>query len=187
MRFTKMHGLGNDYIYLNGLEGLPERLPELARRMSDRHFGVGSDGVIWVCPSDRAHFKMRMFNADGSEGEMCGNGIRCLGKYVYDKGLTGETRLTIETGGGLRTLELLTEEGRVRDLIRAVQAARKKAGLQVDDRIRLSLGVKVPEQWRGVLMNEVLATELGQEGNYEYDEIAKGGGENVTISLEKVG
>ena len=114
MRFTKMHGLGNDYIYLNGLEGLPERLPELARRMSDRHFGVGSDGVIWVCPSDRAHFKMRMFNADGSEGEMCGNGIRCLGKYVYDKGLTGETRLTIETGGGLRTLELLTEGGRVR-------------------------------------------------------------------------
>ena len=80
----------------------------------------------------------------------------------------------------------LREEGRVRDLIRAVQAARKKAGLQVDDRIRLSLSVKVPEQWRGVLMNEVLATELGQEGNYGYDEIAKVGGENVTISLEKV-
>ena len=114
MRFTKMEGLGNDYIYLNGLDGLPEDLPALARRMSDRHFGVGSDGIICICPSERADFRMRMFNADGSEGEMCGNGIRCLGKYVYDKGLTNKKKLTIETGGGLRTLELLTEDGLVK-------------------------------------------------------------------------
>lgn len=114
MRFTKMEGLGNDYIYLNGLDGLPEDLPALARRMSDRHFGVGSDGIICICPSERADFRMRMFNADGSEGEMCGNGIRCLGKYVYDKGLTNKKKLTIETGGGLRTLELLTEDGMVK-------------------------------------------------------------------------
>ena len=114
MRFTKMEGLGNDYIYLNGLDGLPEDLPALARRMSNRHFGVGSDGIICICPSDQADFRMRMFNADGSEGEMCGNGIRCLGKYVYDKGLTHKKKLTIETGGGLRTLELLTEDGLVK-------------------------------------------------------------------------
>ena len=114
MRFTKMEGLGNDYIYLNGLDGLPEDLPALARRMSNRHFGVGSDGIICICPSERADFRMRMFNADGSEGEMCGNGIRCLGKYVYDKGLTHKKKLTIETGGGLRTLELLTEDGLVK-------------------------------------------------------------------------
>ena len=114
MRFTKMEGLGNDYIYLNALEGLPEDLPALARRMSDRHFGVGGDGIICICPSDRADFRMRMFNADGSEGEMCGNGIRCLGKYVYDRGLTRKQKLTIETGGGLRTLELLTEDGLVK-------------------------------------------------------------------------
>ena len=114
MPFTKMGGLGNDYIYLNGLDGLPEDLPALARRMSDRHFGVGSDGIICICPSERADFRMRMFNADGSEGEMCGNGIRCLGKYVYDKGLTHKKKLTIETGGGLRTLELLTEDGLVK-------------------------------------------------------------------------
>ena len=114
MHFTKMEGLGNDYIYLNGLDGLPEDLPALARRMSDRHFGVGSDGIICICPSERADFRMRMFNADGSEGEMCGNGIRCLGKYVYDKGLTHKRKLTIETGGGLRTLELLTEDGLVK-------------------------------------------------------------------------
>lgn len=114
MRFTKMEGLGNDYIYLNGLDGLPEDLPALARRMSNRHFGVGSDGIICICPSDQADFRMRMFNADGSEGEMCGNGIRCLGKYVYDKGLTHKRKLTIETGGGLRTLELLTQDGLVK-------------------------------------------------------------------------
>lgn len=113
MRFTKMQGLGNDYVYLNGLDGLPEDLPELARRMSDRHFGVGSDGLICICPSQTADFKMRIFNADGSEGEMCGNGIRCLGKYVYDKGLTGKRELTVETAAGLRTLELLVENGRV--------------------------------------------------------------------------
>ncbi len=107
MYFTKMHGLGNDYIYLNGLDGLPEHLPELARTMSRRHFGVGSDGLICICPSEQADFRMLMFNADGSQGEMCGNGIRCLGKYVYDHGLTHSRTITVETGAGLRTLELL--------------------------------------------------------------------------------
>lgn len=106
MRFTKMHGLGNDYIFLNCMESMPEDLPGLARRLSDRHFGVGGDGIICVCPPDRADFKMRMFNADGSEGAMCGNGIRCVGKYVYDKGLTRKTCLTIDTGAGPRRLEL---------------------------------------------------------------------------------
>ncbi len=113
MKFTKMQGLGNDYIYLDGMQGLPEDLPELARRLSDRHFGVGGDGLICVCPSKWADFQMRMFNADGSEGRMCGNGIRCLGTYVYEKGLTDKTDLTIETLSGLRSLTLLLEEGRV--------------------------------------------------------------------------
>ena len=137
MRFTKMEGLGNDYIYLNGMEGLPEDLPALARRMSDRHFGVGSDGLICICPSDRADFKMRMFNADGSEGEMCGNGIRCLGKYVYDKGLTKRKELTIETGGGLRTLELLTADG-------LVQVVRVDMGRpQVGEMLELKAGDRI--------------------------------------------
>ena len=110
---------------------------------------------------------------------------------MYEQMIAEEVNVkTVENGAETWLDKELTaelrEEGRVRDLIRAVQAARKKAGLQVDDRIRLSLSAKVPEQWRGVLMNEVLATELGQEGNYGYDEIAKVGGENVTISLEKV-
>ena len=124
MHVTKMQGLGNDYIYLNGLEGLPEDLPALARRMSDRHFGVGGDGIICICPSDRADFRMRMFNADGSEGEMCGN------KYVYDKGLTHKKELTIETGGGLRTLELLTEGGLVKAV--RVQMGRPQVGAALE-------------------------------------------------------
>ena len=113
MRFAKMHGLGNDYIFINCLENMPEDLPGLARRLSDRHFGAGGDGIICVCPADRADFKMRMFNADGSEGAMCGNGIRCFGKYVYDKGLTDRRHLTIETLAGERELSLLMEHGAV--------------------------------------------------------------------------
>ena len=112
MRFTKMHGLGNDYIFLNCMESLPEDLGELARRLSDRHFGVGGDGIICVCPSQRADFQMRMFNADGSEGAMCGNGIRCFGKYVFDRGLTDKAHLTIETPAGEREISLMAAQGK---------------------------------------------------------------------------
>ena len=112
VRFTKMQGLGNDYIYLNCLEHTPEDLPGLARRLSDRHFGVGGDGLICICPSGCADFRMRMFNADGSEGRMCGNGIRCVGKYVYDRGLTAKTALDIETAAGVKHLALQVEGGK---------------------------------------------------------------------------
>lgn len=113
MHITKMHGLGNDYIYLNGLEGAPEDLPGLAVRLSDRHFGVGGDGVICIRPGRDRDFTMEMCNADGSRGAMCGNGIRCVGKYVYDKGLTRKTCLTIDTDAGPRVLELQVRGGRV--------------------------------------------------------------------------
>ena len=106
MRFTKMEGLGNDYIYLNCLEETPENLPELAVRLSDRHFGVGADGIICVKPGRGGDFTMEMYNADGSRGTMCGNGVRCVGKYVYDRGFTRKTCLTIDTDAGPRTLEL---------------------------------------------------------------------------------
>ena len=112
MDFTKMHGLGNDYIFLNCMESTPDNLGELACRLSHRRFGVGGDGIICVCPSRRADFKMRMFNADGSEGAMCGNGIRCFGKYVYDKGLTDKAHLIIETLSGDRELSLMIKNGR---------------------------------------------------------------------------
>lgn len=113
MKFTKMQGLGNDYVYLDCTKATPVDLPALAVRVSDRHFGVGSDGLICICASEKADFRMRMFNADGSEGEMCGNGIRCVGKLVYDKGLTDKTTLTVETLAGLKTLELTVADGKV--------------------------------------------------------------------------
>ncbi|MEM5767677.1 MAG: diaminopimelate epimerase [Bacillota bacterium] len=113
MKFTKMHGCGNDYVYLNCLtEDIADR-PALAVRVSNRNFGVGSDGLICICPSETADFKMDMYNADGSQAQMCGNGIRCVGKYVYDKGLTDKARLTIETKAGLKTLDLNVVDGRV--------------------------------------------------------------------------
>jgi diaminopimelate epimerase len=114
MRFTKMHGAGNDYIYVDCFrQPTPDHPAELARRVSDRHFGIGGDGLILICPSAVADARMQMFNADGSEAEMCGNGVRCLAKYVYEHGLSRKDTLQIETGAGLLTLELEVVEGRV--------------------------------------------------------------------------
>src|SRR5919109_347445 len=106
MKFTKMHGIGNDYIYVNGFEEHIENPAAVARAVSDRHFGIGSDGLILILPSTQADFRMRMFNADGSEAQMCGNGIRCLAKYVYDHRLTRKTTLLVETLAGVLELQL---------------------------------------------------------------------------------
>ena len=113
MKFTKMHGIGNDYIYVNCMDGIGFDPAQTSIQLSDRHFGVGSDGMILICPSDKADFRMRMFNADGSEGKMCGNGVRCFAKYVYCKGLTHKTVITIETLGGIKTAWLTVENGDV--------------------------------------------------------------------------
>ncbi len=113
MHFTKMHGCGNDYIYVDGAREKIDDKGKLAVRLSERHFGIGSDGVIFINPSDDADFEMQMFNADGSEGEMCGNGIRCVGKYVYDKGMIKSDTVRISTKAGIKTLKLKTEGGRV--------------------------------------------------------------------------
>ena len=104
MQFTKMQGLGNDYLYVYG--EVPENIRDISTALSDRHFGAGADGMIFISPSAAADFKMRIFNADGSEAKMCGNGIRCVGKYVYDKGYTDKTRLRIETLSGIKGLKL---------------------------------------------------------------------------------
>ena len=113
IKFTKMHGLGNDYVYIDAINQKIENESSLAKFVSNRHFGIGSDGLILICKSDIADFKMRMFNSDGSEAEMCGNGIRCVGKFVYDKGLTDKTTVKIETLAGIKTLALNTKEGTV--------------------------------------------------------------------------
>tara|TARA_R110002095_G_scaffold23227_1_gene24700 strand:- start:4892 stop:5731 length:840 start_codon:yes stop_codon:yes gene_type:complete len=107
MKFTKMHGAGNDYVYVNCFEEtLPQDIASLAIQVSDRHKGIGSDGLILICPSEKADAQMRMFNADGSESEMCGNGIRCVAKYVYDHGIAQQQSLKIETGAGILNLDL---------------------------------------------------------------------------------
>ena len=113
MIFTKMHGCGNDYIYIDGAKEKISDKPGLAVRLSDRHFGIGGDGVIFINPSEMADFEMEMYNADGSRGKMCGNGIRCVAKYVYDRGLTEKKELTIVSCGSVKTLWLEVEEGKV--------------------------------------------------------------------------
>jgi diaminopimelate epimerase len=114
MKFVKMQGAGNDYVYIDCTEEELENPVDVARKISDRHFGVGGDGLILICPSDVADFKMRMFNADGSEAQMCGNGIRCFAKFVYDRGLKRRETLRVETLAGVMNLDLTAENGRVK-------------------------------------------------------------------------
>ena len=113
MQFTKMHGLGNDYVYVNGFDEQVDDPGAVAQAVSDRHFGIGSDGLILILPSDKADCRMRMFNADGSEAQMCGNGIRCVAKYVYDRGIARRERLSVETLAGVLDLNLFVAKGEV--------------------------------------------------------------------------
>ncbi len=131
MHFTKMHGLGNDYLYVFG--DVPDDIAALSVRLSDRHFGAGSDGMIYISRSDVADFKMRIFNADGSEAMMCGNGIRCVGKYVYDKGYTDDTHLRIETLSGIKDLELTVRHGKVH----RVTVQMGKTAVRADDSLQI--------------------------------------------------
>jgi diaminopimelate epimerase len=136
VRFTKMEGIGNDYVYVNCFAETVENPQELAVRMSRYHFGCGSDGLILIMPSDKADFRMRMFNNDGSESEMCGNGIRCVAKYCHDRGLTGKETITIETGGGVKTLHLNVVDG-------VTQSVRVDMGVPELD------GAKIPSMMTG--------------------------------------
>ncbi len=132
MKFTKMQGLGNDYLYVYG--EVPADIEELSKKLSDRHFGAGSDGMIYISLSEVADFKMRIFNADGSEAKMCGNGIRCVGKYVYDKGYTDKTHLTVETLSGVKALDLNIRCGKVKSV--SVDMGRA----EVQDELELPIG-----------------------------------------------
>ncbi len=113
MKFTKMQGAGNDYVYVNCLEEQVSNPAEVSKYVSDRHFGIGADGLILIKPSERADFEMAMYNADGSQGEMCGNAIRCVAKYVYDRGMTDKRQISIDTLAGIKYLELFLENGKV--------------------------------------------------------------------------
>jgi diaminopimelate epimerase len=132
MHFTKMHGLGNDYIYVNGFDEHVDDPPAVARAVSDRHFGIGGDGLILILPSTKADCRMRMFNADGSEAQMCGNGIRCLAKYVYEHGIARKTNLQVETLAGILDLQLLQNPGDS-EVIDAVRVRMGEPRLQRED------------------------------------------------------
>lgn len=176
MHFTKMHGLGNDYLYVFG--DVPDNIAELSQKLSDRHFGAGSDGMIYIGPSQIADFGMRIFNADGSEAAMCGNGIRCVGKYVYDKGYTDKTNLTIETMSGIRTLEMQVRSGRVRSVtvdMGTVEVG-KELSLEVGGRTVTGTPVSVGNPHFVIFVNdidEVPLTELGPR--IEKHEVFPGG------------
>ena len=117
IKFTKMHGIGNDYVYIDCVkEQLNVDLSDLTKKMSDRHFGIGSDGIVLILPSDKADFRMRMLNSDGSEAEMCGNAVRCIGKYVYDRQLTQKKTVSLETLGGIKVLDLFVQDGKVKSV-----------------------------------------------------------------------
>lgn len=113
IKFTKMQGCGNDYVYVNCMDEMIDNPEKVSQYVSDRHFGIGSDGLILICPSDVADFRMAMYNADGSEGKMCGNGVRCIAKYVYDNGITDKDKISIETKGGIKYLDLTITDGKV--------------------------------------------------------------------------
>jgi diaminopimelate epimerase len=153
MRFTKMHGAGNDYIYVNCFEETPPGdLPELARVVSDRHKGIGSDGLILIRPSTVADARMQMFNADGSEAEMCGNGVRCVAKYVYDHGIARKETLRIETGRGVLMLELLAANGAV-DRVRVGMGQPILKGAEIPTRLPGDPPVLVPLDVAGRSLN----------------------------------
>ncbi|WP_411336309.1 diaminopimelate epimerase [Ruminococcus gauvreauii] len=179
MKFTKMHGIGNDYVYVNCLTETVDDPCETARFISDRHFGVGSDGLILIKPSDKADFMMDMYNSDGSQGAMCGNGIRCVAKYVYDYGLTDKTRIAIETKSGIKYLDLTLSEGLVSMVRVNMGAPDLKAGripiisdhdnvvnepIEVGGQVYRMTGVSMGNPHAVVYMEDVAGLEIEKTG-----------------------
>ena len=159
MRFTKMHGIGNDYVYVSGFDEQVDDPAALAQAVSDRHFGIGGDGLILILPSDKADCRMRMFNADGSEAQMCGNGIRCVAKYVYDRGIVRRTALTVETLAGVMDLDLFVAGGAV-DRVRVNMGAPRLQRAQIPMRGAPGEVLNEPLRVNGATF-EVTAVSMG--------------------------
>lgn len=178
MKFTKMEGCGNDYVYVNGFEEKIDNPNEVAIAVSDRHFGIGSDGLIIINPSEVADFKMCMYNADGSEGKMCGNGIRCVAKYVYDFKLTDKDVITVETLSGIKTLKLNVENGKVKT-VRVNMGAPilecDKVPVKYDDEKMINKPVKVDEKTFNItcvsMGNPHAVTFINDTDNLEIEKI----------------
>lgn len=181
MKFTKMHGTGNDYIYVNGFEEKIDNPVEFAKKFSDRHKGIGSDGLVIIHPSENSDFRMQMLNADGSEAEMCGNASRCIGKYVYDKGLTTKTELTLETLAGIKVLKLF------------INADNKVEKVTVDMGEPILDAKLIPTTFEGTSVIKKLVS-FGQYTNYELTCVSMGNPHAVifiddvlTLDLPKIG
>jgi diaminopimelate epimerase len=160
MKFTKMHGIGNDYVYMSTFDQKPPEDPaRLAVAVSDRHFGIGSDGLILITPSERADARMRMFNADGSESEMCGNGVRCVAKYIHDHAIAPKPRVTVETGRGVLTLDLEVEAGKARR-VRVDMGAPILRGAEIPTTLPGNPPIDVPLEILGVKL-AVTAVSMG--------------------------
>ena len=164
MKFTKMHGLGNDYLYVYG--EVPNNVAELSRKLSERHFGVGSDGMIYISKSGIANFKMRIFNADGSEAKMCGNGIRCVGKYVYDKGYTDKRFISVETLSGVKYLTLQVVNGKVKSVTVDMGQAKsqKSMELTIDGEKVLLIPVSVGNPHAVIFVDDIEKVPLTRLG-----------------------
>jgi diaminopimelate epimerase len=165
MKFTKMHGIGNDYVYVDGLAEKIADPVAVARKVSDRHFGIGSDGLILILPSDKADVRMRMFNADGSEGEMCGNGVRCVAKYAFDHGLSRSNPMKIETGRGVLTLALDVEDDKVQSVTVNMGKPILKLGDIPADKTLLKKSAREHEYNIELPTGEVLSAVLVSMGN----------------------
>lgn len=168
MKFTKMQGTGNDYVYINCFEETVERPEELAVKVSDRHFGIGSDGLILICPSGQADCRMKMFNADGSESEMCGNGIRCVGKYVYDHHIVEKDEFDVETKAGIKHLKV-TDEGGKASLITVDMGIPEVTGevpepIMIDGRSYEFIGISMGNPHAIYYMDEIDGLDLEAMG-----------------------
>lgn len=186
MKFTKMHGCGNDYIYVNCFEEHINDPSAAAIKVSDRHFGIGSDGLICICPSEIADFRMAMYNADGSEGKMCGNGIRCVAKYVYDNKMTDKTEITVETLSGIKTLQLHVKDG----LVESVTVNMGRPILKPSE-----IPVVIPGKDPDIIKEEPISiTRDGMEAKYRITCVSMGNPHGIiytddvhSIDIEKIG
>lgn len=171
MKFTKMQGAGNDYVYVNCFEEKIDRPERAAVLISDRHFGIGSDGLVLICPSEKADVRMRMFNADGSEGVMCGNAVRCVGKYVYDHGMVRGNRVTVETLGGIKELELQIRDKKV-DQVTVDMGIPKVISTQVPEPINIKgmdtefVGISVGNPHAVYFREDIDSLDLERIGPY---------------------
>jgi len=161
MKFTKMHGTGNDYIYVNGFEEQIENPVEFAIQYSDRHKGIGSDGLVMILPSETCDFRMRMFNADGSESEMCGNASRCIGKFVYDKGLTTKTEVTLETLAGIKILKLFIGADKLVEKVTVDMGEPILEGIKIPTTFDTPKVIDVPVTFNEKIQYNITAVSMG--------------------------